>query len=121
MKILVAGLGLIGGSICKAIHTYTDHAVYGWNRTKTVAEKAFAEHVIDGIAEEDCSAYDMMIVSLYPDLTKKWVRHHAEKCNCFRRNRSKGKFAGRNDRIMQGIRCTLFKYTPDGRKRTCRV
>ncbi len=78
MKILVAGLGLIGGSICKAIHTYTDHAVYGWNRTKTVAEKAFAEHVIDGIAGEDCSAYDMMIVSLYPDLTKKWVRKYID-------------------------------------------
>ena len=76
MKILVAGLGLIGGSICKAIHAYTDHAVFGWNRTKAVAEKALAEHAIDGIAQEDCSEFDMMIVSLYPELTKKWVRNH---------------------------------------------
>ena len=76
MKILVAGLGLIGGSICKAIHAYTDHAVYGWNRTKAVSEKALSEHAIDGIAGEDCSEFDMILVSLYPELTKKWVRNH---------------------------------------------
>ncbi|MBR1528384.1 MAG: prephenate dehydrogenase [Oscillospiraceae bacterium] len=76
MKILVAGLGLIGGSICKAIHAYTDHAVYGWNRTRAVAEKALAEHAIDGIAGDDCSGFDMIITSLYPELTKKWVRNH---------------------------------------------
>lgn len=78
MKILVAGLGLIGGSICKAIHAYTDHAVYGWNRTKAVAEKALAEHAVDGIAGEDCSGFDMIITSLYPDLTRKWVRKHID-------------------------------------------
>ncbi|MBE6875626.1 MAG: prephenate dehydrogenase [Ruminococcus sp.] len=76
MKILVAGLGLIGGSLCKAIHAYTDHAVCGWNRTKAVAEKALAEHAVDEIAGDDCSGFDMIITSLYPDLTRKWVRNH---------------------------------------------
>ncbi|MBR0483888.1 MAG: prephenate dehydrogenase [Oscillospiraceae bacterium] len=76
MRILVAGLGLIGGSLCKAIHAYTDHAVCGWNRTKAVAEKALAEHVIDEIAGDDCSGFDMIITSLYPELTRKWVRNH---------------------------------------------
>ena len=76
MRILVAGLGLIGGSLCKAIHAYTDHAVCGWNRTKAVAEKALAEHVIDEITGDDCSGFDMIITSLYPELTRKWVRNH---------------------------------------------
>ncbi len=78
MKILVAGLGLIGGSLCKAIHAYTDHAVYGWNRTKAVAEKALAEHAVDGIAGDDCSGFDLIITSLYPELTRKWVRNHVQ-------------------------------------------
>ena len=77
MKILVAGLGLIGGSICKALHMYTEHGVYGWNRTAAVAEKALEEHVIDGIAGDDCSGFDMVMVCLYPAHIREWVRSHA--------------------------------------------
>ena len=43
MKIAVVGLGIIGGSYCKAIKAYTPHTVIGINRTKSVAEKALAE------------------------------------------------------------------------------
>lgn len=77
MKILIAGLGLIGGSIAKALHAYTEHSVYGWNRTRAVAEKALEEQVIDGIAEDDCGGYDVIIVCLYPDHIRQWVREHA--------------------------------------------
>lgn len=77
MKILVAGLGLIGGSICKALHAYTEHGVYGWNRTAKIAEEALAEHVIDGIVQEDCSGFDMIIVCLYPNHVRQWVKAHA--------------------------------------------
>lgn len=76
MKILVAGLGLIGGSICKALHAYTEHGVYGWNRTAAVAERALEEHVIDGIAQ-DCSGFDLIIVCLYPSHIREWVKAHA--------------------------------------------
>ena len=78
MKILIAGLGLIGGSIAKALHAYTEHSVYGWNRTRAVAKKAEEEHVIDGIADDDCSSYDMIVVCLYPGHIRQWVRDHAE-------------------------------------------
>ena len=78
MKILIAGLGLIGGSIAKALHAYTEHSVYGWNRTRAVAKKAEEENVIDGIADDDCSAYDMIVVCLYPGHIRQWVREHAE-------------------------------------------
>ena len=29
MKVLVVGLGLIGGSMCKAMRRFTNHLVYG--------------------------------------------------------------------------------------------
>ena len=77
MKILIAGLGLIGGSICKALHMYTEHGVYGWNRTAATAERALSEQVIDGIVTDDCSGFDMIVVCLYPQDVRTWVRDHA--------------------------------------------
>ena len=76
MKILVAGMGLIGGSICKAVHAYTDHSVYGWNRSQKTLQKALAEHAIDGIVQDDCSHFDLIIVCLYPDLVREWVKKY---------------------------------------------
>jgi len=40
--VVVAGLGLLGGSMAKALKRYTDYTVYGWNRTRSVAEAALA-------------------------------------------------------------------------------
>lgn len=68
--IVVAGLGLIGGSMAKALKRYTDYKVYGWNRTRSVAEKALAQGVIDGIADDRTLAgCDLLIPVLYPDAT----------------------------------------------------
>lgn len=77
MKIMIVGLGLIGGSIAKALHAYTEHSVYGWNRTRAVAKKAEEEQVIDGIATDDCTGYDMIVMCLYPGHIRQWVRDHA--------------------------------------------
>lgn len=76
MKILVVGMGLIGGSICKALHMYTEHSVYGWNRSRSVLEEAMKSQVIDGIVQEDCSGFDLIAVCLYPDAVRKWVTEH---------------------------------------------
>lgn len=76
MRILVAGMGLIGGSICKAVHAYTDHSVYGWNRSQETLQKALDEHAIDGIVQDDCSGFDLIVVCLYPDLVREWVQNH---------------------------------------------
>ena len=35
--VVVAGLGLLGGSMAKALKRYTDCQVFGWNRTACVA------------------------------------------------------------------------------------
>ena len=36
-NVVVVGLGLMGGSMAKAVRAYTDCKVYGWNRTRAVA------------------------------------------------------------------------------------
>ena len=40
MRIAVIGLGIIGGSLCKAFREYTSHYVIGYNRTAAVAQRA---------------------------------------------------------------------------------
>lgn len=68
--IVIAGLGLEGGSMAKALKKYTDHTVYGWNRTASVAEKALADGAIDGIADDEILAKcDLLIPVLYPQAT----------------------------------------------------
>ena len=70
MKTIVVGLGLMGGSMAMAIRKYTNHEVYGWNRTASVVEKAMTEGVIHGIADATTFAEaDLVIISLYPQST----------------------------------------------------
>ena len=67
---VVAGLGLLGGSMAKALKQYTDYTVYGWNRTRSVAEAALEEGAIDGIAGDEILAQcDLLIPVLYPEST----------------------------------------------------
>lgn len=51
MKILIAGLGLIGASLAKTIKKNTNHYVMGWNRTQSVCEKALEDGAVDEIGE----------------------------------------------------------------------
>ena len=73
--IIVAGLGLIGGSMAKAIKKHTDCRVLGWNRTLSVAEQALREGTIDGIATDaDFASCDMLIPVLYPTSTMAFLQ-----------------------------------------------
>ncbi len=76
MKVLVVGLGLIGGSICKALHTFTEHSVYGCDVNPEITEKAVKQHVIDGVVTDDCSGFDLIVVSLYPEFVRSWVKRN---------------------------------------------
>ena len=67
MKIAVVGLGIIGGSYCKAIKKYTDHYVIGINRSPLPLEKALKCGAIDKIGSaDDLSDIDMVILGVYP-------------------------------------------------------
>lgn len=75
----VAGLGLIGGSMAKAIRTYTRCALLGWNRSGAVLERAEAEGVVDGaLTRENLRDCDLVIVGLYPQATVDFVAEHRD-------------------------------------------
>ncbi len=73
--VIVAGFGLMGASMAKALKKHTDCIVLGWNRTRSVAERAFEDGVIDGIAsDEDFKNCDMLIPVLYPEATVSFLQ-----------------------------------------------
>ncbi len=79
MNIGIVGLGLIGGSMAKALKAYTDNTVFGCNRTHKTAEKAFDEGVIDGyLTAETLPLCDIIIISLYPKATIDYIKNNAE-------------------------------------------
>ena len=77
MNIGIVGLGLIGGSLAKAIKKNTPHKVFGKDIDEESMKKAFLTGAID---EElaDFSALDMLIVALYPSATVEYLFKHAD-------------------------------------------
>lgn len=74
MKILVVGLGLIGGSICKALKKYTSHFVVGCDINHDIEYSALRDVAIDKDFDGDFSGFDLVIMSLFPDATEKYLR-----------------------------------------------
>ena len=79
MKVGVVGMGLIGGSMAKAIHKKTEHTVIGWDASETVRLSAKLldaadEFMVDG-NPKDC---DLVLIALYPQATVDYVRQHAK-------------------------------------------
>lgn len=75
--VIVAGLGLIGGSMAKAFKEFSGYRVYGWNRTTAIAEAAVREGAIDGIATDEIIAEcDLLIPALFPLATIDFLRKY---------------------------------------------
>lgn len=65
MRILVVGMGLIGGSLCKAIRQSTSHKVYGCDVQQQVLQDALADGTIKGIGSMTDGSYDMILLCLH--------------------------------------------------------
>lgn len=79
MEIGIVGLGLIGGSLAKAISQNTDHTVYGFDISDTVVKKAVLVNAIEQpLTDELLPHCDMVIVALYPQATIDYVKAHAD-------------------------------------------
>lgn len=78
MIITVVGLGLIGGSLCKAIKKHTNHTVYGVDTNRETIEMALSQHAIDA-ETADLGLADITIVSLYPITTMDFIKENADK------------------------------------------
>ena len=78
--VLIAGLGLMGGSMAKTIKARTLSRVLGWNRTRATAEQALADGSIDAIATEALyKEADLVIIGLYPQATVDWLLENMPK------------------------------------------
>lgn len=80
MKIAIIGLGLIGGSMAKAIKKNTDYPVYAYDIDKSAISSALQQEAIDGGFEpEALNTFDLVILGLYPDVTIGFVTEYADK------------------------------------------
>lgn len=78
MKIGIVGLGLIGGSLAKALKYNTEYTVLGWNRSRDVLAKAKLLGAIDGeLTDGEIAQCDILICALYPKLTVEFVQKYA--------------------------------------------
>lgn len=78
MTVGIIGLGLMGGSLAKAITFGTEHTVWGTNRSPEPVKKAlFAGAIQKELKKEDLSLCDLVIVSLYPEATVNYIKENA--------------------------------------------
>ena len=78
MKIGIIGLGLMGGSLAKAISFGTEHTVWGTNRSKEAVQKAlFVGAIQKELTKEDLKECDLVIVSLYPQASIDYIKENA--------------------------------------------
>ncbi len=78
MKVGIIGLGLMGGSLAKAISFGTEHTVWGTNRSPEAVQKAlFVGAIQKELTKEDLKECDLVIVSLYPEATIDYIKENA--------------------------------------------
>lgn len=79
MEIGIVGLGLIGGSLAKAISQNTDNTVYGYDTSDQVVKKAVLIDAIEQpLNDRLLPQCDIVIVALYPHDTIDYVTCHAD-------------------------------------------
>ena len=75
MTVGIAGLGLIGGSMAKAIKSHTDHRVYGFDLDEGVLQEALSDGGIDGVLTgETLPECDLLLLALYPAAAVEYLR-----------------------------------------------
>ena len=80
MKICIVGLGLIGGSLAKAIKKNTHESCFGIDIDRGTIAGALAQEAIDGeMAIDDLAGCDVVIVGLHPEATIKFITDNAGK------------------------------------------
>lgn len=78
MNIAVVGLGLIGGSIAKAVRCRTEHFVYAHDISETVLCKAELVGAVGGrLTPENLGGCDAVFIALYPDGILGWLLENA--------------------------------------------
>ena len=77
MNIFISGLGLIGGSLAKALRFRTIHNVCGFDTNEESCKAALASGAINKIGTaDDIKQADVIIVALYPAATIEFVKEN---------------------------------------------
>lgn len=76
MKVLIVGLGLIGGSFAKAIKAKTDDAVVGLDSSPETVDKALSCGAIDAAVTGIPHDADIVLIALYPHDTVAFLQQH---------------------------------------------
>ncbi|MDD3194073.1 MAG: prephenate dehydrogenase/arogenate dehydrogenase family protein [Oscillospiraceae bacterium] len=77
MQIGIVGLGLIGGSMAKAVKERTTHTVLGADQDRAVLTDALAQGAIDGVLEADgLKRCQIVLVALYPQAAVDYILSH---------------------------------------------
>ncbi len=80
MKIQIVGLGLMGGSLCKAIRRSTSHKIFGMDLNPETLQKALNQGVIDQVGTvETLAEADLVMVCLYPEETIHFLLENGKK------------------------------------------
>ena len=80
MKIGIAGLGLIGGSMARAFKFYTDNEVLGFDIDEPSVKRARLIYAIDDeLTDKNLGECDVVIVALYPKATVEYIEKNASK------------------------------------------
>lgn len=80
MKIGIVGLGLIGGSLARALADSEKHEVFGLdrNRSSLLAAKMVGA-IKDEMNSDNIGTMDMIFIALYPQATVDFVKEYASK------------------------------------------
>jgi len=82
VKIAIIGLGLIGGSLAKAIKAFTHHEVWGADLDENVLAAAIRENSIDGqLTDEILKTCDLALIALFPKAVVKYISDHRDVFN----------------------------------------
>ena len=78
MNIGIIGLGLIGGSMARAIRSNTQHKIFGMDTDDSVVLKAKLFEVIDDeLTPDGIALCDTLIIALHPAVAEDWLAANA--------------------------------------------
>ncbi len=76
----IVGLGLIGGSLAKALRTYTNCTILAYNRSWETLQQAMDEGVVNApLTPDRLTECDLVIVALYPQATVAYITEHRDR------------------------------------------
>lgn len=78
LKIAVVGLGLIGGSFCKAIKERTTHSCWGYDLDAQTCDSALNSGAVDGILKSPAQLgeFELVLVCLHPRQTIAFIQQN---------------------------------------------